>query len=218
MDNGSQLHLSGLGPQHVGPDTLRQLARLRRLGRATSVRPIDGTVVPTGPGGSLEFTPRQSIDALKYMKQTFGAGVYKKYGLVDSFNPLSGFTSALVLGIDVGMTLISAENARSNFVWNYFNQTSVARQSLASAFPSIAPQLITAASRKTNPSSVVRRSAAQSQRNPQRRESRRRPTQLVLTFDENIVKGEAFRSAKRRQCFEHDRERINADNQSHRSH
>src|SRR5262249_47166979 len=29
--------------------------------------PINGTVVPTGPGGSLAFTPRQAIDALRNM-------------------------------------------------------------------------------------------------------------------------------------------------------
>jgi hypothetical protein len=154
--------------------------------------PIDGTVVPTGPGGSLEFTPRQSLDALKYMKQTFGAGVYKKYGLVDSFNPLSGFTSALVLGIDVGMTLISAENARSNFVWNYFDQTSVARQSLASAFPSIAPQIITAASRKTTPGAVVVDLPLNLTGTPSVENRIGGPTQVVLTFDANVVKGPSF--------------------------
>lgn len=98
--------------------------------------PIDGTVVPAAPGGSLEFEPRLALDSLENMKNTYGSAVYQKYGLVDAFNPRTGWTSSVVLGIDVGMMLISAENSRSNFVWDVFNQNPVARQSLAEAFPS----------------------------------------------------------------------------------
>jgi hypothetical protein len=100
--------------------------------------PVDGTVVPTAAGGSLEFDPRLSINVLENMKQTYGSTVYQKYGLVDAFNPRTGWTSSLVLGIDMGMTLIAAENSRSNLVWNVFDQNSVAQQSLAKAFPSTA--------------------------------------------------------------------------------
>jgi len=98
--------------------------------------PIDGTVVPTAPGGSLEFDPRQTINALEYMKQMYGTTAYLKYGFVDAFNPLKNWTSSLVLGIDVGMTLISAENARSNLVWNTFAGNTAAQQAIAKAFPS----------------------------------------------------------------------------------
>ncbi len=97
--------------------------------------PIDGTVVPTGPGGSLEFEPRLSLNALEYMKQTYPS-TYLKYGLVDAFNPLKSYTSNLALGIDVGMTVIAAENARSNLVWNSFNASSIAQQAISRAFPS----------------------------------------------------------------------------------
>jgi hypothetical protein len=100
--------------------------------------PIDGTVVPTAPGGSLAFTPRLSVNVLENMKQTYGSTVYQKYGLVDAFNPLTHWTSSLVLGIDVGMTLIAAENSRSNMVWNIFNQNPAAQQAIAEAFPSSA--------------------------------------------------------------------------------
>jgi hypothetical protein len=98
--------------------------------------PIDGTVVPTAPGGSLEFDPRVSINALENMKQLYGKTTYLKYGFVDAFNPLKSWTSPLVLGIDVGMTLISAENSRSNLVWNSFSQNAAAQQAIAKAFPS----------------------------------------------------------------------------------
>jgi len=102
---------------------------------------INGTVVPTAPGGSLEFTPRRSVDALRYMQQTYGTSVYKKYGLVDAFNPLTNWTSSLVLGIDQGMMLISAENARSNFVWDVFRQSAVAQQAKTRAFGTSGTQI-----------------------------------------------------------------------------
>jgi hypothetical protein len=98
--------------------------------------PVDGTVVPTAAGGSLEFDPRLTLNVLENMKQTYGSTVYQKYGLVDAFNPRTNWTSPLVLGIDIGMTLLAAENSRSNLVWNVFDQSSIAQQSLAKAFPS----------------------------------------------------------------------------------
>src|SRR5439155_5554023 len=155
--------------------------------------PINGTVVPTGPGGSLEFVPRQAIDALKNMYQLYGNTNYKKYGFVDAFNPLTNWTSSIVLGIDAGMTLIGAENSRSSSVWSVFNQSSVARQSLASAFPSIAPSLLGAVSRKTDASLVASDVAVNlSGANPAVEPRLGGPTQLVLTFEANIVKGANF--------------------------
>src|SRR3954469_2735903 len=113
--------------------------------------PIDGTVVPTGPGGSLAFTPRQSMDALRFMQQTYAGRVYQKYGFVDAFNPQSTWTSALALGIDAGMMLLAAENPRSGLVWDTFGQSAVARESAALAFPSLKPSLMSAVSRKVRP-------------------------------------------------------------------
>ena len=94
---------------------------------------IDGTVVPTAPGGSLEFEPRYALNDLENMKQLYGSTVYRKYGFVDAFNPLTGWTSSLVLGIDVGMTLVAAENSRSNFVWDIFMQNPAAQTAIAEA-------------------------------------------------------------------------------------
>jgi hypothetical protein len=94
---------------------------------------IDGSVAPTAAGGSLEFTPRLSLDELEYMYQQYGSTVYQKYGFVDAFNPLTGWTSNLVLGIDVGMTLIAAENSRSDLVWNTFMGNTAAQQATAVA-------------------------------------------------------------------------------------
>jgi hypothetical protein len=118
---------------------------------------IDGTVVPTAPGGSLEFEPRYAIDDLENMKQLYGSTVYQKYGFVDAFNPLTGWTSSLVLGIDVGMTLIAAENSRSNFVWDVFMQNPAAQLAISQAgFHSVAnASAATASDISSNPVAAV---------------------------------------------------------------
>lgn len=94
---------------------------------------VDGTVVPTAPGGSLAFTPRRSLDALRHMQGNY-ATTYRKYGFVDAFNPHTNWTSSIVLGIDVGMMLLAAENVRSGSIWNRFMQTSAAKNAITRAF------------------------------------------------------------------------------------
>ncbi len=39
---------------------------------------------------------------------------------MDAFNPLKGWYDADVLGIDLGITMVMAENARSGLVWSTF--------------------------------------------------------------------------------------------------
>jgi hypothetical protein len=39
---------------------------------------------------------------------------------MDAFHPTSGWTNPDVIGIDVGITLLSAENLRSGAVWRWF--------------------------------------------------------------------------------------------------
>jgi hypothetical protein len=81
---------------------------------------IDGTVVPCAAGGSLMFTPDISIPALRTMSEKFGELVYGKYGFVDAFNPTTGWLGPDVIGINVGITLLSAENLRTGNVWRWF--------------------------------------------------------------------------------------------------
>jgi hypothetical protein len=81
---------------------------------------IDGTVVPSGPAGSLMFTPQISIAALRTMRVRYGRQIYKRYGFVDAFNPLTRWIDQDVISIDMGITLLSAENLRSGSVWRWF--------------------------------------------------------------------------------------------------
>jgi hypothetical protein len=81
---------------------------------------IDGTVVPSAAGGSLMFTPELSVAALRTMQQKYGDKVYGKYGFVDAFNPNTGWIDSDVIGINAGIILLSAENARTGNVWRWF--------------------------------------------------------------------------------------------------
>jgi len=81
---------------------------------------IDGTVVPCAAGGSLMFTPDISLPALRAMKEKFGERIYGRYGFVDAFNPNTGWVGPDVIGIDVGITLLSAENLRTGRIWSWF--------------------------------------------------------------------------------------------------
>lgn len=82
--------------------------------------PIDGTVVPSAAGGSLMFVPEITLPALKAMKAKFGGTIYGIYGFADAFQPQTGWVNRDVLGIDVGITLLSAENLRTGAVWRWF--------------------------------------------------------------------------------------------------
>ena len=44
------------------------------------------------------------------MRQSFAPIVYGRYGFSDSFQPLSRWVNPDVVGIDLGITLLSAEN------------------------------------------------------------------------------------------------------------
>jgi hypothetical protein len=81
---------------------------------------IDGTVVPSAAGGSLMFTPELAVATLRAMHEKYGDRVYGKYGFVDAFNPKTGWVDTDVIGINVGIILLSAENSRSGNVWNWF--------------------------------------------------------------------------------------------------
>jgi hypothetical protein len=81
---------------------------------------IDGSVVPAAAAGSLMFAPDITVPALREMRQRFGDRVYLRYGFADAFHPTDGWVDPDVIGIDLGITLLSAENLRSGHVWTWF--------------------------------------------------------------------------------------------------
>ena len=80
---------------------------------------IDGTVVPYAAAGSLMFVPLLALDVLKTIRAKYPQ-IYGKYGFADAFNPTTGWLNRDVIGIDLGITLLSAENATTGNVWRWF--------------------------------------------------------------------------------------------------
>lgn len=90
---------------------------------------FDGTIAPCAAGGSLPFAPRECMSALLKI-WVVGPKLWGRYGFVDAFNPRNGWVSTDVVGIDVGITLLMAENMRSGFVWQYFMAAPEVKRSL----------------------------------------------------------------------------------------
>ncbi len=103
-------------------------------GRPTSRGDMDGTVVPCAAGGSLMFAPDICLPALRYMYNQFAESIYGPFGFVDSFHPLTGWVDPDVVGIDVGITLLSAENLRTGSVWQWFNRSVDVQRAMGQVF------------------------------------------------------------------------------------
>jgi len=94
---------------------------------------LDGTVVPCAAGGSIPFLPEECLRTLRAMRERFGGQAWKRYGFIDAFNPATNWFDPDVIGIDLGITLLMAENARSGFVWQTFMENEEARRGMAQA-------------------------------------------------------------------------------------
>jgi len=102
-------------------------------GGPPAVGPIDGTVVPSAAGGSLPFLPQECLRVLRSMKDRYGDRAWCRYGFVNAFNPLKKWYDADVIGIDTGITIVMAENARTGFVWDTFMHNPEARRGMERA-------------------------------------------------------------------------------------
>jgi hypothetical protein len=102
-------------------------------GGPPSTGPIDGTVVPCAAGGSLPFQPEETMRVLRTIKDRYGQKTWSDYGFVDAFNPLTNWYDTDVIGIDAGITMVMAENARTSFVWDTFMKNPEAKRAMERA-------------------------------------------------------------------------------------
>jgi hypothetical protein len=94
--------------------------------------PIDGTVVPSAPAGSVPFLPEQTMRVLRNIRGRYPQA-WCKYGFVNAFNPLKSWYDKDVVGIDTGISMVMAENARTGFVWETFMKTPEAQRGMEKA-------------------------------------------------------------------------------------
>jgi hypothetical protein len=97
-----------------------------RIGR------LDGSVVPCAAGGSLPFLQEDCMLVLRTIRECYPKA-WGRYGFVDAFNPLTGWYNPDVLGRDLGITMLMAENARSGFVWDTFMKNKDAGRAMEKA-------------------------------------------------------------------------------------
>jgi hypothetical protein len=81
---------------------------------------LDGTVAPCAAAGSLAFLPAECLAVLRAMRSKWGKRAWGRYGFVDAFHPAANWYDNDVLGIDQGISVLMAENLRSELVWKIF--------------------------------------------------------------------------------------------------
>lgn len=96
-------------------------------------RGIDGTIVPSAAGGALSVVPKQATRTLMAQQQRFGQKIYGRYGFTNAFNPATGWIGPDVIGIDTGITLLSAANLINEGVWQPFMRHPAAQRALQRA-------------------------------------------------------------------------------------
>lgn len=92
----------------------------------------DGTVSPSGAGGSIPFTPYLSLRVLKHMYANYPQA-WGIYGLKDSLNLDKNWTSPIYYGLGEGILLIGIENFRTGLIWDQFMKNEWIQQGLKKA-------------------------------------------------------------------------------------
>jgi hypothetical protein len=86
--------------------------------------PINGTLVPCAAAGSLMFAQEICLPVLRQMRSIYGDRIYGRYGFTDAFNPnwkdKSLWVNPDVVGINVGISLLSISNLLAGDVWRWF--------------------------------------------------------------------------------------------------
>ncbi len=77
-------------------------------------------MVPNATAGSLPFLPADCLRVQRALKANFGDRGWGRYGFCDALHPAADWYDADVLGIDLGISVLMAENLRTGFVWKTF--------------------------------------------------------------------------------------------------
>jgi hypothetical protein len=133
-----RLYCMGLSSKYpwYGPDMWGVTASESRTGYRVwgcPGDPPDGTLVPCASGGSMVFLPDLCGDVLRTMMERYSKFVWSKYGFVDAFHPQIGWYSPDVVGINLGIMLLMAENTRTAGIWQSVMSTAEAKRGMDAA-------------------------------------------------------------------------------------
>jgi len=90
----------------------------------------DGTLAPTAAGGSIIFTPEESIAALRHIYEKYGPKMWGEYGFCDSFNPGRNWFAQDAYAINQGPIILMIENLRSGMVHRVFMKNSRVKRAM----------------------------------------------------------------------------------------
>lgn len=132
------------GPAYLEREWAGKLVRFQEYsarGAAADYIRDDGTIAPTAAGGSVPFAPKECLDALKFMWETYYPDLVGQYGFKDAFNLTftfkpgteRGWFDVDYLGIDQGPILIQMENHRSELIWEVMKKNPYIREGLRKA-------------------------------------------------------------------------------------
>jgi hypothetical protein len=107
--------------------------------------PINGTIVPCASAGSLMLAPEICLPVLREMLSKYGDTVYGRYGFADAFNPQwqggGLWVDPDVVGIDIGISLLSIDNLQNGHTWEWFMRTPYAQRGIRKARFTQAPAI-----------------------------------------------------------------------------
>lgn len=80
----------------------------------------DGTVAPTGAISAFPYTPKASMETLKYFYRELGDRLWGEYGFRDAFNQQQDWFSGIYMGLNQAPMVVMIENYRTGLVWKCF--------------------------------------------------------------------------------------------------
>ena len=105
----------------------------RAWGGPPSFGGVDGSVVPCAAAGSLPFLPGACLQTLRSLQREYGERAWGRYGFCDALHPVADWYDYDVLGIDLGIGVVMAENLRTGFVWETFGRNPEVGRAMAIA-------------------------------------------------------------------------------------
>jgi hypothetical protein len=79
--------------------------------------PEDGTVSPSGAIASITFVPPPALSIARLLYDKCQGALWGDYGFANAFNIDRNWFDRDVIGIDLGMELLSIENHRGGLIW-----------------------------------------------------------------------------------------------------
>lgn len=79
-----------------------------------------GVIAPTAALSSIAYTPKESMDAMRFFYYTVGDKLWGNYGFYDAFDLTNNWWAGSFLAIDQGPEICMIENYRTGLLWDLF--------------------------------------------------------------------------------------------------